>query len=55
MAANGTAPFYFFLELPQASRIVVKPENGGGYITSDHVGIMTATGKAIDKSTLWEY
>jgi len=55
MAANGAAPFYFFIELVQASRIAVKPETEGGYITSDHVGIMTATGTSLDKSTMWEY
>lgn len=55
LSANGSTPFYFVIELTQASRIALKPEVGGGYVTSDHVGIMSASGEAVDKSTLWEY
>lgn len=55
LAANGSSPHWFVIQLVKGSKIAVKPESGGGFITSDHVGIMTASGEALDKKTLWEY
>ncbi|CAK8695906.1 unnamed protein product [Clavelina lepadiformis] len=55
VAANSAEPQYFVIELVKGSKIALKSESGGGYITSDHVGIMKADGSAINKSTLWEY
>uniref|UniRef100_H2ZLS8 Fascin n=1 Tax=Ciona savignyi TaxID=51511 RepID=H2ZLS8_CIOSA len=55
VTANGTAPQPFIIQLCKNSKIALKPENGDGYVTSDHVGIMTANGAGINKKTLFEY
>ncbi len=52
---DGGTPF--LIQLCKNSRLALKPAEpaGAGYVTSDHVGYMTASGKSVDKSTLWEY
>jgi len=56
LAADADEGTLFALQLCKNSRLVLKPViEGAGYVTSDHVGYITANGKDISKSTLWEY
>jgi len=54
VAADSSSGVPFLIELYKGSKLAIKPENGG-YLTSDHVGIMTASGSDVNKKTLWEY
>uniref|UniRef100_F6WYV6 Fascin n=2 Tax=Ciona intestinalis TaxID=7719 RepID=F6WYV6_CIOIN len=55
VAATGSQAQPFLIQLTKNSKLALKPENGDVYVTSDHVGIMTASGSGIDKKTLFEY
>jgi len=54
LTANGEQPQPFLIQLYSNSRMTLKPEDGD-YITSDRVGIMTASSTQVNKSSLWEY
>jgi len=46
----------FVICLLENSRLLLSPQSDPDcYVTSDHVGFMSATGKTIGKSTKWEY
>nr|CAB3247262.1 fascin-like [Phallusia mammillata] len=45
----------FLIQLQPSSKLAIKPETGGDYITSDHVGIMKASVATIGPDCLWEY
>lgn len=54
VSASGKEPKPFIIQLYSNSRMTLKPEDGD-FLTSDRVGIMTASKTEVNKSTLWEY